>query len=723
MSDENISNVRNANPSLMNGEAKCPVSHGSSDQHTNRAQTNKEWWPDQVNLSILHQHDKKTNPMSEGFSYKDEFKKLDYDALKKDLNDLMTDSQEWWPADYGHYGPFFIRMTWHAAGTYRTADGRGGGGTGSQRFAPTNSWPDNTNLDKARRLLWPIKQKYGNQISWADLIILTGNVAIESMGGKTFGFGGGRVDIWGPEDDIFWGKETEWLANERYTGDRVLDQPLGAVQMGLIYVNPQGPDGNPDPLASAKDIRETFGRMAMNDYETVALTAGGHTFGKAHGAASEDHKGTEPEGANLEEMGFGWESDHGKGMGRDSITSGIEGPWTPNPTKWDNGYFDMLFGYEWELVKSPAGAHQWHPVSPKDEDLAPDVEDSSVKVTTIMTTADMAMREDPSYRKISKHFHENPDEFADAFARAWFKLLHRDMGPKKRYLGPEVPDEELIWQDPVPKGNTDYNVEDLKSKIESSNLTIQEMIETAWASASTFRGSDLRGGANGARIRLSPQKDWEANKPEQLEKVLKVLEPIADSTGASIADVIVLAGNVGIEKACGKSVPFTPGRGDASQEQTDEHSFAVLEPYSDGFRNYHKSNFQISSEHMLVDKAQLLGLTATEMTLLVGGLRSLGIDHNDPNNFTDDVNTLTNDFFVNLLDMNVKWKSSGENSYEGTNRSSGEVVRTATSADLVFGSNSQLRAIAEVYAQDDSTEKFVDDFISAWQKVMNNDSF
>ena len=723
MSNENILEARNANPSLMNGEAKCPVSHGSSDQHTNRAQTNKEWWPDQVNLSILHQHDKKTNPMSEGFNYKGEFEKLDYDALKKDLNDLMTDSQEWWPADYGHYGPFFIRMTWHAAGTYRTADGRGGGGTGSQRFAPTNSWPDNTNLDKARRLLWPIKQKYGNQISWADLIILTGNVAIESMGGKTFGFGGGRVDIWGPEDDIFWGKETEWLANERYTGDRVLDQPLGAVQMGLIYVNPQGPDGNPDPLASAKDIRETFGRMAMNDYETVALTAGGHTFGKAHGAASEDHKGTEPEGANLEEMGFGWDSDHGKGMGRDSITSGIEGPWTPNPTKWDNGYFDMLFGYEWELVKSPAGAHQWHPVSPKEEDLAPDVEDSSVKVTTIMTTADMAMREDPSYRKISKHFHENPEEFADAFARAWFKLLHRDMGPKKRYLGPEVPDEELIWQDPVPEGNIEYDVEDVKSRIESSNLTIQEMIETAWASASTFRGSDLRGGANGARIRLAPQKDWEANKPEQLEKVLNVLEPIADSTGASIADVIVLAGNVGIEKACGKSIPFTPGRGDASQEQTDEHSFAVLEPYSDGFRNYHKSNFQISSEHMLVDKAQLLGLTSTEMTLLVGGLRSLGIDHNDSSNFTDDVNTLTNDFFVNLLDMNVKWKPSGDNSYEGTNRSSGEVVRTATSADLVFGSNSQLRAIAEVYAQDDSTEKFVDDFISAWQKVMNNDRF
>ena len=723
MSEENITNIKNADPTLMNGEAKCPVSHGSSDQHTNRAQTNKEWWPDQVNLGILHQHDKKTNPMSDGFKYSEEFKKLDYDALKKDLNDLMTDSQEWWPADYGHYGPFFIRMTWHAAGTYRTADGRGGGGTGSQRFAPTNSWPDNTNLDKARRLLWPIKKKYGNQISWADLIILTGNVAIESMGGKTFGFGGGRVDIWGPEDDIFWGKETEWLANERYTGDRVLDQPLGAVQMGLIYVNPQGPDGNPDPLASAKDIRETFGRMAMNDYETVALTAGGHTFGKAHGAASEDHKGAEPEGANIEEMGFGWSSDHGKGIGRDSITSGIEGPWTPNPTQWDNGYFDMLFGYDWELVKSPAGAHQWHPVSPKDEDLAPDVEDSSMKVTTIMTTADMAMREDPSYRKISKHFHENPEEFADAFARAWFKLLHRDMGPKKRYLGPEVPDEELIWQDPVPEGNTNYDVDAVKSKIEASGLTIQEMVETAWASASTFRGSDLRGGANGARIRLAPQKDWEANKPEQLEKVLNVLEPIAAETGASVADVIVLAGNVGIEKACGKSLSFSPGRGDASQDQTDEHSFAVLEPYSDGFRNYHKSDFQISSEHMLIDKAQLLGLTATEMTVLVGGLRSMGIDHNGASNFTEDPNSLSNDFFSSLLDMNVKWDSAGDNTYEGKNRSSGEVVRTATRADLVFGSNSQLRAIAEVYAQDDSAEKFADDFINAWQKVMNNDRF
>ena len=472
MSENNFETIKNADPSLMNGESKCPVSHGASDQHTNRAQTNKEWWPDQVNLSILHQHDQKTNPMDENFDYKEEFQNLDYDALKKDLNDLMTESQDWWPADYGHYGPFFIRMTWHAAGTYRTADGRGGGGTGSQRFAPTNSWPDNTNLDKARRLLWPIKQKYGNKISWADLIILTGNVAIESMGGKTFGFGGGRVDIWSPEDDIFWGKETEWLANERYTGDRVLDQPLGAVQMGLIYVNPQGPDGNPDPVASAKDIRETFGRMAMNDYETVALTAGGHTFGKAHGAASEDHKAVEPEGADVDKMGFGWHSDHGKGMGRDTITSGIEGAWTPNPTQWDNGYFDMLFGYEWELVKSPAGAHQWHPIDPKDEDMAPDVEDSSQKVTTIMTTADMAMREDPEYRKISKHFHENPDEFADAFARAWFKLLHRDMGPKVRYLGPEVPGEDLIWQDPVPAGNSDYDVESVKSKIAESDLTI-----------------------------------------------------------------------------------------------------------------------------------------------------------------------------------------------------------------------------------------------------------
>ena len=718
-----IEEARTQSPNLSNEGSGCPVAHGSSEQHTNSARSNRDWWPEQINLSILHQHDQKSDPMNEGFDYREEFKKLDYDALKKDLNDLMTDSQDWWPADYGHYGPFFIRMTWHAAGTYRTADGRGGGGTGSQRFAPTNSWPDNTNLDKARRLLWPIKQKYGNKISWADLIILTGNVAIESMGGKTFGFGGGRADIWAPEDDIFWGKEIEWLSNERYTGERVLDTPLGAVQMGLIYVNPQGPDGNPDPLASAKDIRETFGRMAMNDYETVALTAGGHTFGKAHGAASEDFKGADPEGAPLEEMGFGWKSGHGKGMGRDSITSGIEGAWTPNPTQWDNGYFDMLFGYEWELVQSPAGAHQWHPVSPKDEDMAPDVEDSSIKVTTIMTTADMAMREDPAYREISKHFHENPDEFADAFARAWFKLLHRDMGPKVRYLGPEVPQEELIWQDPVSAGSTSYDVEAVKSKIADSGLTIQEMVETAWASASTFRGSDLRGGANGARIRLAPQKDWEANKPEQLSRVLSVLEGIASDTGASVADVIVLAGNVGVEKASGSTVPFTPGRGDATQENTDEHSFEVLEPFSDGFRNYHKSDFEIGAEHMLLDKAQLLGLTAPEMTVLVGGMRSMGISANGHGLLTDSSDKLTNDWFSKLLDMSVEWKPTGRNSYEGTDRVSGEKVSTATRADLVFGSNSQLRALAEVYASSDSHDKFVSDFIAAWTKVMNLDRF
>ena len=718
-----IEEARTQSPNLSNEGSGCPVAHGSSEQHTNSARSNRDWWPEQINLSILHQHDQKSDPMNEGFDYREEFKKLDYDALKKDLNDLMTDSQDWWPADYGHYGPFFIRMTWHAAGTYRTADGRGGGGTGSQRFAPTNSWPDNTNLDKARRLLWPIKQKYGNKISWADLIILTGNVAIESMGGKTFGFGGGRADIWAPEDDIFWGKEVEWLGNDRYTGERVLDTPLGAVQMGLIYVNPQGPDGNPDPLASAKDIRETFGRMAMNDYETVALTAGGHTFGKAHGAASEDFKGADPEGASLEEMGFGWKSGHGKGMGRDSITSGIEGAWTPNPTQWDNGYFDMLFGYEWELVQSPAGAHQWHPVSPKDEDMAPDVEDSSIKVTTIMTTADMAMREDPAYREISKHFHENPDEFADAFARAWFKLLHRDMGPKVRYLGPEVPQEELIWQDPVSAGSTSYDVEAVKSKIADSGLTIQEMVETAWASASTFRGSDLRGGANGARIRLAPQKDWEANKPEQLSRVLSVLEGIASDTGASVADVIVLAGNVGVEKASGSTVPFTPGRGDATQENTDEHSFEVLEPFSDGFRNYHKSDFEIGAEHMLLDKAQLLGLTAPEMTVLVGGMRSMGISANGHGLLTDSSDKLTNDWFSKLLDMSVEWKPTGRNSYEGTDRVSGEKVSTATRADLVFGSNSQLRALAEVYASSDSHDKFVSDFIAAWTKVMNLDRF
>ena len=708
---------------MSSTESKCPVSHGSSEQHTNGAMSNNQWWPDQLNLSVLHQHDQKSDPMNEGFDYREEFKKIDYDALKKDLNDLMTDSQDWWPADYGHYGPLFIRMTWHAAGTYRIADGRGGGGTGNQRFAPLNSWPDNGNLDKARRLLWPIKQKYGNQISWADLLILAGNVAIESMGGKTFGFGGGRPDIWAPEEDIFWGKENEWLTNNRYTGERELDKPLGAVQMGLIYVNPQGPDGNPDPLASAKDIRETFSRMAMNDEETVALTAGGHTFGKAHGAGSEDLVGVEPEGAPIEQMGFGWKSTHASGQGRDSITSGIEGAWTANPTQWDNGYFDILFGYEWELVKSPAGAHQWHPVDPKEEDMAPDTEDASVRVTTMMTTADMAMREDPTYREISKRFHENPDQFADAFARAWFKLLHRDMGPKVRYLGPEVPEEELIWQDPIPAGNSGYDVEAVKAKISDSGLTVQEMVETAWASASTFRGSDLRGGANGARIRLAPQKDWEGNKPEQLSRVLDVLEGIASDTGASVADVIVLAGNVGIEQASDSSVPFTPGRGDATQEKTDVESFAVLEPFSDGFRNYHRQGFEVNAEQMLLDKAQLLGLTAPEMTVLVGGMRALGISAEGHGLLTDTPGKLTNDWFVKLLDMRVEWEATGRNSYQAIDRSTGEKVRTATRADLVFGSNSQLRALAEVYASSDSHEKFVNDFITAWTKVMNLDRF
>ena len=702
---------------------KCPVDHGSKSQHSMGAMSNNQWWPDQLNLDILHQNDKKSNPHDDGFNYREEFKTIDYEGLKKDLHNLMTDSQDWWPADYGHYGPFFIRMTWHAAGTYRTSDGRGGGGTGAQRFAPLNSWPDNGNLDKARRLLWPIKKKYGKKISWADLLILTGNVAIESMGGKTFGFGGGRPDIWGPEKDIFWGKENEWLANNRYTGDRELDMPLAAVQMGLIYVNPQGPDENPDPLLSARDIRETFGRMAMNDYETVALTAGGHTFGKAHGAASEDHKGIEPEGSEIEEMGFGWTSDFKSGYGRDTITSGIEGPWTANPTKWDNGYFETLYKYEWELKKSPAGAHQWHPINQLPEDMAPDPEDPSIKVHTIMTTADMAMRMDPEYDKISRHFLENPDELSDAFARAWYKLLHRDMGPKNRYLGPEVPNEELIWQDPVPKGNQDYDIDDIKSKIRQSGLSIQEMVETAWASASTYRHTDMRGGANGARIRLSPQKDWEVNKPKQLNKVLSILESIAEQSGASLADTIVLAGNVGIEMASGKEVPFHPGRGDASQEQTDEHSFSVLEPFSDGFRNYHKNNFNINAEKMLLDKAHLLGLSAPEMTVLVGGLRSLKIGNNDIGDFSNEPNKLSNDFFINLLDMNIKWQPTGRNSYNGKHRSTGENIRTASRADLVFGSNSQLRAIAEVYAEDDSKDKFITDFINAWNKVMNADRF
>ena len=708
----------------MDNENKCPVMHGALASNSNSGTSNKDWWPNQLNLSILHQHDSKSDPMDDGFNYRDEFAKLDYESLKKDLNDLMTDSQDWWPADYGHYGPFFIRMTWHAAGTYRTADGRGGGGTGAQRFAPLNSWPDNGNLDKARRLLWPIKQKYGKQISWADLLILAGNVAIESMGGKTFGFSGGRPDIWAPEEDIHWGAEKEWLANERYSGERDLANPLGAVQMGLIYVNPQGPDGNPDPLASAVDIRETFGRMAMNDEETVALVAGGHTFGKGHGAGPEESVGTEPEGAPLEQMGFGWTSSHASGKGSDTITSGFEGAWTANPTQWDNGYFDLLFKYEWELVDTPAGAKVWHAINPDESDLAPDAEDASKKVPTMMTTADMALREDPSYREISKRFHENPDEFADAFARAWFKLLHRDMGPKVRYMGPEVPDEELIWQDPVPSGSSDYDVDLVKSKILGSDLTIQEMIETAWASASTYRNSDMRGGANGARIRLAPQKDWEANKPEQLEKVLDVYSKISEETGASIADIIVLAGNAGIEKASGKSVPFTPGRGDASQEQTDIESFEVLEPVSDGFRNYHKSGLNAPAEEFLLDKAQLLGLTAPELTVLYGGMRSLGISTNDYGLFTESKDVLSNDFFVTLLDMSVEWKPNGTgNSYEAFNRVSGDKERSATRTDLVFGSNSQLRALAEVYASHDGNEKFVDDFILAWNKVMNADRF
>jgi len=707
----------------MSGDSKCPVMHGSVTSNNNSGTSNKDWWPKQLNLNILHQHDTKSDPMEEKFDYREEFKKLDYQGLKKDLNKLMTDSQDWWPADYGHYGPFFIRMTWHAAGTYRTGDGRGGGGTGAQRFAPLNSWPDNGNLDKARRLLWPIKKKYGNKISWADLIILAGNVAIESMGGKTFGFSGGRSDIWSPEEDIYWGKETEWLTNKRYSGERDLENPLAAVQMGLIYVNPEGPDGNPDPLKSAKDIRETFGRMAMNDEETVALTAGGHTFGKAHGAGDPGLVGSEPEGAPIEEMGFGWISTHGSGKGRDAITSGIEGAWTANPTKWDNGYFDLLLGYEWKLVKSPAGAHIWHAIDPKEKDLAPDSEDSSIRVPTMMTTADMAMREDPSYRKISEHFHKNPDYFQDQFARAWFKLLHRDMGPRTRYIGPEVPKEELIWQDPIPAGNKDYDIESVKSKILQSELSIKEMVETAWASASTFRSSDMRGGANGARIRLSPQKDWEANKPQQLSKVLKVLEKIANETKASIADVIVLAGNVAIEKASGLKVPFTPGRGDASQEHTDIDSFAVLEPEADGFRNYLKKNFTITPEEMMLDKAHLLGLSAPEMTVLVGGLRALGISSDDRGLFSGTTDKLTNDFFVKLLDMDVKWEATGSNSYQAINRKNGEKVRTASRADLVFGSNSQLRALAEVYAADDSKTKFLNDFIKAWNKVMNADRF
>ncbi|MGD7045983.1 catalase/peroxidase HPI [Jeotgalibacillus proteolyticus] len=727
-----------------NNAGKCPFSEGQSQEKTHEESaittakvgtSNKDWWPNQLNLHILHQHDKKTNPMGEDFDYAEEFKKLDYEALKKDLHTLMTDSQDWWPADYGHYGPFFIRMSWHAAGTYRTGDGRGGGATGQQRFAPLNSWPDNANLDKARRLLWPIKQKYGNKISWADLLVLTGNVALESMGLKTFGFGGGRPDVWHPEEDIYWGNEKEWLGDNRYSGDRELENPLAAVQMGLIYVNPEGPNGKPDPLASARDIRETFARMGMNDEETVALTAGGHTFGKAHGAGNPEKVGAAPEAADIETQGLGWLSSHGSGKGRDTITSGIDGAWTANPTQWDNGYYDLLFGYEWELTKSRSGAYQWTPVNPKDEDLAPDAEDASIKVPTMMTTADMAMRMDPDYEKISRRFHQNPDQFAEAFSRAWFKLLHRDMGPKDRYLGPEVPEEELIWQDPVPKVDytlTEKEVNELKETILNSELTVSELVTTAWASASTFRGSDNRGGANGARIRLAPQKDWEANEPEQLAKVLSVYENIQKGLdkNVSMADLIVLGGTAAVEKAARDagvylSILFTPGRGDATQEQTDVDGFDVLEPVSDGFRNYQQKEYSVSPEEMLVDKAQLLNLSAPEMTALIGGMRVLGTNHAGTKHgvFTDRVGTLTNDFFVNLLDMGIEWKPAGFNLYEGRDRKTGEVVRTATRFDLVFGSNSVLRAIAEVYAQDDNKEKLVRDFAAAWVKVMNADRF
>ena len=708
----------------MENQKKCPVNHGAMSNYSSSGTSNKDWWPKQLNLNMLHQHDSKTNPMGPGFNYRSEFKNIDYDGLKKDLNDLMTDSQDWWPADYGHYGPFFIRMTWHAAGTYRNTDGRGGGGTGAQRFAPLNSWPDNGNLDKARRLLWPIKQKYGKKISWADLLILAGNVAIESMGGMTFGFSGGRPDIWGPEEDVSWGLEKEWLENKRYKGDRVLDNPLAAVQMGLIYVNPEGPDGNPDPKASAKDIRETFGRMAMNDEETVALVAGGHTFGKAHGAAPDSHVEAEPEGAAVENMGFGWNSSYRSGKGRDTITSGIEGAWTANPTQWDNGYFDLLLGYNWELTKSPAGANIWHAVNQTDDHMAPDAEDSSIKVPTMMTTADIAMIEDPEYKKISVRFHENPSEFADAFARAWFKLLHRDMGPKSRYMGPEIPEEELIWQDPVPEGNSDYDLDILKEKILASGLNNQEMIETAWASASTYRGTDMRGGGNGARIRLEPQKNWEVNKPESLSKILDAYETISSETGASIADVIIYAGNLAIEKSSGVEVPFLKGRGDATQENTDINSFDVLEPLSDGFRNFHKNGIEVPAEEMLLDKAHMLELTATEMVVLIGGLRSLGISNNGYGLFTNDFNALSNDYFKTLLDMSVKWSPNGTgNSFVATDRISGKQMRDASKIDLVLGSNSQLRAIVEVYASDDAEEKFKCDFIDAWNKVMNADRF
>ena len=728
----------------LENSGKCPVMHGAT---RFSVRSNRDWWPNQLNLKILSQNTPDINPLGETFNYAEAFKTLDLDAVKQDLTALMTDSQDWWPADYGHYGGFFIRMAWHSAGTYRTSDGRGGARSGTQRFAPLNSWPDNGNLDKARRLLWPIKQKYGNALSWADLMILAGNVAIESMGGPVFGFGGGRADVWEPEEDIYWGSETEWLAtsdqaNSRYSGERDLENPLAAVQMGLIYVNPEGPDGNPDPVASGRDIRETFARMAMNDYETVALTAGGHTFGKAHGAGDAAHVGVEPEGGKMEAQGFGWLSTHNTGRGVDTITSGIEGPWTPNPTSWDMGYFDVLFGYEWELTKSPAGANQWQPKGLKPEDHALDAGDPSQRNKNLMmTTADMAMRMDPEYEKISRHFHANPDEFADAFARAWFKLCHRDMGPRNMYLGADVPDEVLIWQDPVPEVDhaliDDADIADLKAKIMASGLTISELVYTAWSSASTFRGSDMRGGTNGARIRLAPQKDWDANQPAQLAKVLGVLEGIQSDFNAgagdkkvSIADLITLAGNAAVEaaaKAGGHdvTVPFTPGRTDATDEMTDAASFDVLEPEADGFRNYLKTEFAVSSEEMMVDKAQLLGLSSPQMAALVGGMRVLGANYGGTAHgvFTDRVGTLSNDFFVNLLDMGTEWTSIDDkgSAFEGKDRATGASKWTGTRADLVFGSNSQLRAIAEVYAQADMGEKFVHDFVAAWAKVMNND--
>jgi catalase-peroxidase len=710
----------------------CPVAHGA---HTTVGKSNTDWWPNALNLDILHQHDQKTNPLGADFDYRAELAKLDVEALKKDLHALMVDSQSWWPADWGHYGGLMIRMAWHAAGTYRTADGRGGGGTGNQRFAPLNSWPDNVNLDKARRLLWPVKKKYGNKVSWADLMILAGNIAYESMGLKTFGFGFGRADIWHPEKDIYWGSEKEWLApsDERYGSvddASSMENPLAAVQMGLIYVNPEGVNGKPDPLKTAQHVRETFARMAMNDEETVALTAGGHTVGKMHGNGRAENLEATPEAAGLHEAGLGWMNHTTRGIGRDTVSSGIEGAWTTNPTKWDNGYFYLLFTYDWELRKSPAGAHQWEPINIKEEDKPVDVEDPSIRLNPVMTDADMAMIKDPIYREISERFYKDPEYFSDVFARAWFKLTHRDMGPKVRYLGPDVPAEDLIWQDPIPAGSKAYDVSAVKAKIAASGLSVSDMVATAWDSARTFRGSDLRGGANGARIRLEPQKDWAGNEPERLQKVLSVLEPIAKEAGASIADVIVLAGNVGVEhaaKAAGVSVtvPFAPGRGDATQEWTDAESFAPLEPIHDGFRNWVKKDYAVAPEELMLDRAQLLGLTAHEMTALVGGMRVIGTNHGGTNHgaLTENVGALSTDFFVNLTDMTYVWEPAGYNLYNMRNRNNGQVRFTATRADLVFGSNSVLRSYAEVYAQDDSKEKFVHDFVAAWTKVMNNDRF